>query len=90
MKVRAVDVRDLLQRHGTERGLIKSVEGICEELAGHRQTVATCVKLIDQIIDQLGALSVINSTLASQVSELKKLTNDDKIDPSIGAGSGTH
>jgi hypothetical protein len=90
MKVRAVDIRDLLQRHGTERGIIKAMEMICEEQAGLRQTVADAVKLLDQVIDQLTMMSAINGTLVAQVNKLKRDSDDSKIDPTVGAGSGTH
>lgn len=86
MKVKATDVRDLIRRHGTEKGIITAVERMCEELVGIRETQVQTARLIDMIVDQMTEIAKLNGAIANQIDMIRRI-NDDKTDAGVSVKS---
>lgn len=75
MAVRAIDVRDLIKRHGTEKGVIIALEQICEELVGHRQNQRSMTEIIDRMANVIAEMVAVGDTLKQQITQMKRVQN---------------
>ena len=75
MAVRAVDVRDLVKRHGIEKGVVIALEQICEELVGYRQNQRAMAEIIDRMANVISEMVAVGDTLKQQITQMKRVQN---------------
>lgn len=68
-KLLARMVRENVKALGTEQGLIKSLEVLCEELIGLRQESNDMAQILNSLIDRFGEMVDVQAIVTARVDQ---------------------
>ena len=77
MSIRARDVRTNIAANGFERGVVITLEAMCEDISALRTNLRDSAEVMSNVVDQLDRFLHISSTLQNKIHALERNTKED-------------
>ena len=78
MSIKARDVRVNVATNGFERGVVITLEAMCEDISALRTNLRDSAEVMGNMVEQLERFLHISSTLQNKIHALERNTKDDE------------
>ena len=78
MSIKARDVRTNIAANGFERGVVITLEAMCEDLVGLRANMHDAVQVIQAMSDNIGNMIHVGTGMQQRIEAMERNTKDDE------------